>query len=135
MVWVAYLFQPSDRRVGDAAIQLGENPKFLFGKPWGANFGIYIKHSKIPALNKQTSLLVTKFVFGDGQTDAWLWINPELGEKPQETEAQIRQTASFRPTERLSIKLQGYGRGIYLVDEIRIGPTFPSVTPQMSQTR
>lgn len=134
VIWISYLLQPQDRRMGVAVIQLGDNPEFLFGKLWGTTFGIYIKYSTISAMNNQTHLLVSKFVFGEGDTDALLWVNPGLSQEPQATDAASEQKALFRPTETLKIKLQGYGHGSYLLDEIRVGPTFQSVTPRITLT-
>ncbi|MEZ6137673.1 MAG: hypothetical protein R3C53_22530 [Pirellulaceae bacterium] len=128
-VWIAFLFQAKDRQVGDLFLQLGDNPSFGFGKPWGDSFGIYTSHSQKTVQDGQTHLVVARFDFDAAETVAYLWVDPKLGGIPPDASAVATHRAGFNMADTLKIVLQGYGHGSYVVDEIRVGTTFTAVTP------
>ena len=130
-IWISCLFQARNQQVGDILLQLGDNPELSFGKPWSSNFGIYTSHSQVAVEDNQTYLLVAKLDIDSIQSTARLWVDPKLGPTPPAASAVVMHQAAFRPADTLKVKLQGYGRGSYVVDEIRVGPSFQAVTPRI----
>ncbi|MCG6158209.1 hypothetical protein [Rubinisphaera margarita] len=142
-VWLSFLAQSYDSeggnryaflRLGDdqTGIRLGRLPgpeKCVWSAEIDRTNGEYIGPygSEIPA--DEAVLYVVRIRFQPKAEQVRVWLNPELSTVPEETEAALEFTApNFRLHEILI-----EGRYSTDFDEIRIGPTFASVSPYRSE--
>ncbi|ODA35471.1 hypothetical protein [Planctopirus hydrillae] len=87
---------------------------------------VNLKTSSVPS--GEMVFLVTRIIFRPGTEEAVVWINPQLGEEPQVTDAALRlQIPDFR-FDGISIRANHSTD----FDEIRVGSSFRAVAPVVS---
>ena len=124
-VWLSYLFRGEPRADGHAFMRFGTAPGI--GKRWGSEFAFENDGSGIFMDSYETYFIVVRFDFGAAD-DMYMWINPSLGAEPGVVTADHSVTADAGVDDELLINIQGWGQGNYLIDEIRIGPTWAYAT-------
>jgi len=126
-LWTSYLIKGLTPAIGGIQVHVGRTS---VGKGWGERFTIYDASSGLKMLPDTTYLLVTRYTFHAGEDLMHLWIDPVPGVQPADTDAQVITRRFDNPeADTVTIGMQPYGRGRYLVDEIRVGGTFDEVVP------
>jgi hypothetical protein len=127
-IWSSFLVRAErDPAIGDLHCNL---MRTNVGKGWGRSFGIYTSQAGIEMEPNRTYLLVVRTVFHRGHDIMQLWVNPAPGRQPADAEANVVSRAFDNPEDRsIVIGMQPYGKGAYLIDEIRCGPHWHSVLP------
>ena len=84
----------------------------------------------VPAEDGKTYLVVTRSNFQNGPDLLTTWVNPIPGKMPLDSEAtmQSRQEDN-NESDILAIAVEAYIKGGDDIDELRMGPTYQSVTP------
>jgi hypothetical protein len=84
----------------------------------------------VPAEDGKTYLVVTRSNFQNGPDLLTTWVNPTPGKTPPDSAAttQNRQEDN-NESDILSIAVEAYIKGGNDIDELRMGPTYQSVTP------
>ena len=74
--------------------------------------------------------MVTRSNFQNGPDLLTIWVNPTPGKMPLDSEAstQTRQEDN-NESDILTISVEAYVKGGNDIDELRMGPTYQSVTP------
>jgi len=84
----------------------------------------------VPAEDGKTYLVVMRCNFQNGPDLLTTWVNPTPGKMPPDSDAtmQARQEDN-NESDILSINVEAYVKGGNDIDELRMGPTYQSVTP------
>lgn len=127
-VWTSYLIQGVQPAIGGIQINIGRTS---VGKGWGDRFTIYDASSSVKMMPGQTYLIVTRCTFHAGNDLMHMWVDPVPGKQPADSDADVITRRFENPeADTVTIGMQPYGRGRYLVDEIRIGATYEAVAPR-----
>ncbi|MBB6733542.1 fibronectin type III domain-containing protein [Cohnella zeiphila] len=96
---------------------------------WSLKLGDQTVRTNHPVTVGEAALLVVKVTFGDGATEASLYVDPPTlgGAEPSEPDARATMSASL--TFRQLSFIAGNQPGVASVDEVRIGSDFAGVTP------
>ena len=129
IVWFSFLIQVET--VGDGHCYILLNDAFegvAVGKKWGNGFGFH-RHHSVKLENGRTYFAVARYDCRRGNDIAHLWVNPSLSQEPQVESADCYYAGGdIGLGSSVSFSIQGYGRGRYVYDEIRIGSTWKDVT-------
>jgi hypothetical protein len=124
-VWTSYLLRIEKMANGGMAMYPGTSPFLVFGKQWGAVWGIFTTHASSPILEDQSYLVVSKLTLGDGIDTMYMWVNPSLPEEPSISEADVVFAKVNSGTiGKITLYTQGYGMGEYIMDEIRVAESW-----------
>ena len=128
-VWFSFLIQVEAVADGHCYILLNDAFEGVaIGKKWGNGFGFH-RHHSVKLENGRTYFAVARYDCRSGNDIARLWINPPLGEEPQVDSVNCYYSGGDIGTgSSVGFSIQGYGRGRYIYDEIRIGSTWEEVT-------
>lgn len=95
----------------------------------GKSYGSY-SIAGVPAEDGKTYLVVTRSNFQNGPDLLTIWVNPTPGKLPQDDEAAVQtRQEDNNESDILSINVEAYIKGADDIDELRMGPTYQSVTP------
>ena len=125
VVWFSFLIRPEKVADGHAYIMLnGQFGGMGIGKKWGNGFGFH-GVSSVKLENDQTYFVVARYDCRPGNDVAHFWVNPSLDREPDLGAANGTYTGGdIGLGNSVDFSIQGYGQGIYLYDEIRIGSTW-----------
>ena len=120
-VWTSFLIRPI-RNTYTTTISYS---RISAGKSYGA-YSI----AGVPAEDGKTYLVVTRSNFQNGPDLLTIWVNPTPGKMPLDSEATIvNRQEDNGESDLLSISEEAYYKGATDIDELRMGPTYESVTP------
>lgn len=126
-VWTSYLIRAAKVEIGEIVANIGRTN---IGKGWGAGISVYTAGGGGEMLPDQTYLLVARHTFHAGNDLIHLWVNPTPGQQPADTDAHVITRAFDTPeSSAFTIKMQPYGRGSYILDEIRVGSNYTEAVP------
>ena len=95
----------------------------------GKSYGSY-SIAGVPAVDGKTYLVVTRSNFQNGPDLLTIWVNPTPGRMPSDSEAAVQnRQEDNNESDILSINVEAYIKGGDDIDELRMGPTYQSVTP------
>lgn len=117
--WTSFLMKAETAAIGDMTIRFsGIN----IGKNWGLQAGIGSNSSPVSIVNGVTNFIVCHTVSMNGYDEIYLWVNPPLDIRPTPATADLRLT-NMDMTQGSSVMIdsQGYGGGVYDLDELRMG--------------
>ncbi len=127
--WVSYLIRAN--KVGSGHVALFPNAEFLLGL--AKSFGSKLINTTMEA--NQTYLIVYQFESSPGNDVARYWLNPDLAVIPSPSNvSSLKLDKDIRTGNKITINIQGYGRGDYDIDEIRVGTTFREVMPPIDKS-
>lgn len=120
-VWTSFLIRPIKNTYSTS---ISYN-RITSGKLYGS-YSI----GGVPAEDGKTYLVVTRSNFQNGPDLLTTWVNPIPGKMPSDAEAtmQSRQEDN-NESDVLTINVEAYIKGGNDIDELRMGPTYQSVTP------
>ena len=123
-LWMSFLIKANN--VGSGHVSLFGNNAFLMGlfKEFGSSiFSTLMQEG-------ETYFVVYQFESSPGNDLARYWLNPEIGIIPSPSNtARVELNRDLGTGNRIAINIQGFGRGDYDIDEIRVGSTFEDVMP------
>ena len=99
------------------------------GKKWGNGFGLNgLLTEKLE--NGVTYFAIARYDHRNGDDIAHIWINPTLGgpEPALETADAMYANENVPFGNSITSSIQGHGRGIYIIDEFRVGTSWDDVT-------
>ena len=95
----------------------------------GKSYGSY-SIAGVPAEDGKTYLVVTRSNFQNGPDLLTIWVNPTPGKLPLDADAAVQnRQEDNNESDLLSINVEAYIKGGDDIDELRMGPTYQSVTP------
>jgi len=132
-LWYSYLMRiPDAKRLTsyDCRVNIGRPGS---GKIYGGNTGLgFYGETCLDMEVGKTYFVVVRFIYHRGNDCATLWVNPLPGKQPKEGEANLMlRSEDNAVTKSISISIAPYGRGQWEIDELRIGPTYESVSPTL----
>lgn len=120
-VWTSFLIRPV-RNTYSTTIAYN---RIATGKLYGS-YSI----AGVPAEDGKTYLVVTRSNFQNGPDLLTIWVNPTPGVLPADPDATIvRRQDENGESDILTISEEAYYKGCNDIDELRMGPTYQSVTP------
>jgi hypothetical protein len=126
-IWTSYLIRAQKPEIGEIAVNIGHAN---VGKGWGDGLSVYTASGGGKMLADQTYLIVVRYTFHRGNDLIHMWVNPTPGKQPGDTDANVITRSFDNPeSDTLSIGMQPYGCGSYVIDEIRIGRDYAGVVP------
>ena len=126
-IWSSYLIRAERLAIGEIAVNIG---RANVGKGWGNDLSVYTATGGGEMAVNKTYLLVTRYTFQRGNDLIHLWVNPIPGKQPDDMDANVITRDFENPeSDTVSIGMQPYGKGCYVVDEIRVGPSYGDVVP------
>ena len=133
VVWFSFLIRPEKVADGHAYIMLnGQFGGMGIGKKWGNGFGFH-GVSSVKLENDQTYFVVARYDCRSGNDVAHFWVNPSLDQAPTLDSASATYAGGdIGLGNSVDFSIQGYGKGIYIYDEIRIGATWAQVNGDLS---
>ena len=123
--WVSFIIKPVS--VADGHFYFVVNGEFGgvgIGKKWGNGFGFQgLACEKLE--NGKTYHAVVKYDCRPGNDKSYIWINPSLDSEPSvDTADAFYDGGDIGLGHTIGVNNQGHGRGVYILDEIRIGSTW-----------
>jgi hypothetical protein len=126
-VWSSYLVRGQRVAIGEIVVNVGRTN---IGKGWGSDITVYTAGGGGTMVADKTYLLVARHTFHSGNDLIHLWVNPTPGQQPADADAQVITRAFDNPeADTFTIRMQPYGCGSYILDEVRIGRSYAEVTP------
>ena len=120
-VWTSFLIRP----VTNTYCTMISYNRITAGKPFGS-----YTIAGVPAENGKTYLVVTRSNFQNGPDLLTVWVNPTPGKLPLDSDAAIQnRQEDNNESDILTINEEAYFKGANDIDELRMGPTYQSVTP------
>lgn len=117
--WTSFLLKC--HKQGNGHLFVGFNT-INAGKRWGSQIAIENNSTATNVAQGDTYFIVCQVVNRPGKDDAYLWVNPELEQRPLQQDADLKLTTiDMTEAGRVLVNNQGYGQGSYDIDEIRIG--------------
>lgn len=132
-LWYSYLIRiPDAKRLTsyDCRVNIGRPGS---GKIYGGNSGLgFYGETCLDMEVGKTYRVVVRFIYHRGTDCATLWVNPPPEKQPKEGEANLMlRSEDNAVTKSINISIAPYGRGQWDIDELRIGPTYESVSPTL----
>ncbi|MEI7902106.1 MAG: glycoside hydrolase family 20 zincin-like fold domain-containing protein [bacterium] len=120
-VWTSFLMRP----IKNTYTTTISYNRIATGKLYGS-----YSVAGVPAEDGKTYLVVTRSNFQNGPDLLTTWVNPTPGKMPLDAEAttQSRQEDNGE-SDILAVNVEAYYKGGSDIDELRMGPTYQSVTP------
>ncbi len=109
-------------------IQLGRcniSPRYFLGRVTNGGPGDGKWFSEV-LCDEKVRLVVCRFDFKDPAEEGWMWIDPKHGAEPEAAKAEVH---ADKITHFMFNSINAGGNAKSEVDEIRIGTTYSSVTP------
>lgn len=120
-VWTSFLIRPIKNTYATSVAY----HRITAGKDYGS-YAI----AGVPAEDGKTYLVVTRSNFQNGPDLLTVWVNPTPGRKPPDSEATVMNRQEDNgESDLLTVDVAAYIRGGNDIDELRMGPTYESVTP------
>jgi hypothetical protein len=126
-IWTSYLIRAQEPAIGEIAVNIG---RANVGKGWGDQISVYTATGGGKMLGNKTYLIVVRYTFHKGNDLIHMWVNPTPSHQPGDTDANVITRDFDNPeSDMISIGMQPYGRGSYVIDEIRVGRDYAEVVP------
>jgi len=127
-IWISYLYHAINMGAGHTFLYVNNAQSTAFGKRWGNTFAI---DNQVGPIMKegQTYFLVARYDFKPGDDEVWMWVNPDLSERPNTVDADsyIFGSSDTGQGTEIQFGVQGYGQNNVLLDEIRVGESWETV--------
>lgn len=125
-MWLSFLIRADKVGEGDVFVVPNNEVSGALGKVRGNQFSIYLNRTSRTMEIGRTYLLVSRIDFGNSDS-IHLWVDPALSEEPDLATADVKLTTELGVGNVLNIRGQGYGLGVYSIDEIRLGTSWAAV--------
>ncbi|MBL7223828.1 MAG: family 20 glycosylhydrolase [Candidatus Brocadiae bacterium] len=128
-LWMSFLVR--GERIGNGHLFLIPNQRIAAapGKRWGNQFAFNNDASRVTMKPGRTYFVAVRYDFDAGPDRMAMWLDPPLDREPgPATAVKVSDVVDAGTGTRLRIELQGWGKGEYLLDELRIGPTWAFAT-------
>lgn len=121
-VWFSLRAKRDRSSAGGLFIGTTQSGDSRIGKAWGQALSIHNDRTEENMRLFITYNLVAKYELNPNGVDTiYLWVNPDPTQEPQIADADVTKTAEIGTIDRVTIRIEPWGLGNYVIDEVRFG--------------